>query len=324
MLRLLRFLGRRVLYMFVAFLCISLVTYVLMKAAPGSFLSMNFQEGGVSQVAGSYNVSPVVMQSLVSYYHLDDPWYVQWFYYVKGFLTWHMGTSFEYPGMKTTHIIDTAFPFSFRLALMAVVTALIVAIPVGVITAVKENGWADVSIMFIAMVGTALPSYVVAVLLIVVFALWLHWLPVIGYTQWQDYVLPVLSLAIPMIGSMSRYLRNSLLDQLHSEYVTGVLAKGGGMRHVVGSHALRNSLLPLVTVVGPQLAGLMMGTVFIEEIFNLPGLGHFFTSAANLRDYPLIMDSTLLYAGVILIMNLLVDLTYGVLDPRIRRSFDMG
>lgn len=310
--------------MFVAFLSISLVTYVLMKAAPGSFLSMNVQAGGVNEVAGSYNISPIVMQSLVSYYHLHDPWYVQWFYYVKGFLTWHMGTSFEYPGQPTTHIIDTAFPFSIKLALMAIVTALVIAIPVGIIAAVRENGWVDISIMFLAMVGTSLPSYVVAVLLIVVFALWLHWLPVIGYTEWQNYVMPVFALAIPMVGSMSRYLRTSLLDNLHSEYIVGVIAKGGALRHVVFSHALRNSLLPLVTVVGPQLAGLMTGTVFIEEIFNLPGLGHYFTSAANLRDYPLIMDSTLLYASVILLMNLLVDLTYGVLDPRIRRTFDMG
>jgi len=321
---LLRFLTRRVVYMFVAFLTISLVTYLMMKAAPGSFLSMNFQSGGVSQVAGSFSVSPQVMQALVSYYHLNDPWYVQWFYYVKGFLTWHMGTSFEFPGMKTTSIIAAAFPFSIRLAVLAVVTALIIAIPVGTVSAVRENGWVDISIMFVAMIGTALPSYVVAVLLIVVFALWLHWLPVIGYTGWQDFVLPILALAIPMVGSMSRYLRNSLLDNLHSEYITGVLAKGGTLRRAVVSHALRNSLLPLITVVGPHLAALMTGTVFIEQIFNLPGLGHYFTTASSQRDYPLIMDSTLLYASIILVMNLFVDLTYGVLDPRIRRSFDMG
>ena len=310
--------------MFIAFLSISLVTYLLMKAAPGSFLSMNFQSGGVTQAAGSFSVSPQVMQSLVAYYHLNSPWYVQWWFYVKGFLTWHMGTSFEYPGMKTTAIIATAFPFSIRLALMAVVTALIVAIPVGIIAAVRENGWVDITIMFFAMLGTSMPAYVVAVFLMIIFALWLHLLPVIGYTHWQNFVLPVLALALPMVGSMSRYFGNSLLDNLHSEYITGVLAKGGKLSDAVFSHALRNSLLPLITVVGPQLAGLMTGTVFIEQMFNMPGLGHFFTTAASQRDYPLIMDSTLLYATVILSMNFLVDLSYGLLDPRIRRSFDMG
>ena len=285
---------------------------------------MNFQAGGVSQVAGGFGVTPQVMQALVSYYHLNDPWYVQWWYYVKGFLTWHMGTSFEYPSTQTQVIIARAFPFSIKLALMAVATALIVAILLGVIAAIRENGWMDVSVMFVAMIGTSLPSYVVAVLLIVIFALWLHWLPVIGYTQWQDYVLPVLALAIPMVGSMSRYLRSSLLDSLHSDYINGILAKGGSMRDVIFSHALRNSLIPLVTVVGPLLAGLMTGTVFIEQMFNLPGLGHYFTAAASQSDYPVIMDSTLLYATVILVMNWVVDLTYGVLDPRIRRSYGKG
>ncbi len=315
---------QRVSYMIVAFLCISLVTFFAMKSAPGSFLSMNLQMGGMSTAAGQLNVSPVVMKALVDYYHLNSPWYVQWWSYVQGFITLHMGTSFEYPGMETEKLIGMAFPFSIKIALMAVATGVIIAIPIAIISSVKENGWMDISLMFLAMIGTSLPSYVVAVLLIVVFALWLHLLPVIGYTHWQDFVLPVLSLAIPMVGSMSRYLRNSLLDSLHSEYIVGVIAKGGSMRTAVLSHALRNSLLPLITVVGPQLAGLMTGTVLIEQMFNLPGLGHFFTGAASTRDYPLIMDSALLYATVILIMNWLVDLTYGLLDPRIRRAGNTG
>lgn len=319
-----RFLARRLAYMFIAFLCISLVTFMLMKMAPGSFFNANFQVNGVSAVAGSYGVSPQVMDALIKYYHLNDPWYVQWWYYVHGFLTWHMGTSFEYPGTRTVTIIDTAFPFSVRLALMAVATGVIIAIPIGVTAAMRENGWMDVGLMFFAMLGTSLPAYLVAVLLIVLFALWLHLLPVIGFTHPQDYILPVLSLALPMVGALSRYLRNSLIDSLHSEYVTGVIAKGGSLSRAVWRHALRNSLLPMITVVGPQLAGLMTGTVFIEEIFDLPGLGHYFVGAANVRDYPLIMDSALLYATVILVMNLLVDLTYGLFDPRIRRAGDLG
>ena len=310
--------------MVIAFLCISLLTYVLMKMAPGSFLSVNFQIGGVNAVAGTYDVSPQIMAQMVNYYHLNQPWYVQWWFYVQGFVTWHMGTSFEFPGTPTTSIIENAFPFSIKLALISVVTALAIAIPIAQLAAIRENGLTDTGLMFLAMLGTSLPAYVVAVVLIIVFALWLRILPVIGYTQWQNYILPVLSLALPMVGSLSRYLRNSLIDSLHSEYVMGVIAKGGSMRDVLWGHALRNSLLPLITVVGPQLALLMTGTVFIEEIFDLPGLGHYFVNAANLRDYPLIMDATLLYAGVILLMNLMVDMTYGVLDPRIRRSYDMG
>ncbi|MHB1628882.1 MAG: ABC transporter permease [Bacilli bacterium] len=285
---------------------------------------MNFQVGGVNGAAYSSNVSPAVMQSLIQHYHLNSPWFVQWWFYVQGFVTWHMGTSFEYPGSSTQSIIASAFPFSIRLALMAVATALIIAILLGVIAAVKENGRVDFSAMFVAILGASLPSYVVATLLILILALWLHWLPVIGYTSWQNFVMPVLALAIPMVGSLSRYLRNSLLDSLHSEYITGVIAKGGTVSNVVFGHALRNSLLPLITVVGPILASLMTGTVLIEQMFDLPGLGHIFVNAANTRDYPLIMDSAMLYAMVIMLMNLVVDLTYGILDPRVRRSANFG
>lgn len=320
----LKFIARRLAYMAIAFIAISLITFMLMKAAPGSFLSMNLQIGGMNTAAGQLSVSPQVMQALVNYYHLDQPWYVQWWFYMKGFITWHMGTSFEFPGTPTTHIIAAALPFSMKLAVTAVGLGVLLAIPIGIISAVKENTWVDSTVMFAAMISTALPAYVVAVVLIVIFALWLHLLPVIGYTHLKDYVLPVLSLALPMIGSMSRYLRNSLVDSLHSEYVVGVVAKGGGLRHVVFNHALRNSLLPLITVVGPQLAVLMTGTVFIEQMFGLPGLGHYFVGAIGTRDYPLIMDSALLYGTIILFMNLLVDLTYGVLDPRIRRAGESG
>lgn len=318
------FILRRIGYMVLAFLVISLVTFGLMKAAPGSFLAMNVGVNGASFGADQYGVSPAAMAAIIQHYHLNQPWYDQWWGFVKGFITLHMGTSFEYPTTPTLSLIEQTFPVSLTLALISVALGLVVSIPFGVFSAVRANTWADSATMFLAMTGTAIPSYVIAVFLILVFGVWTHLLPILGYQGAQYYILPVLALSIPMIGSMSRYLRNSLIENLHSEYVTAVFARGGTMTQAVFGNALRNSLLPLVTTVGPQLAGMLMGAVWIEEMFGLPGMGHIFVNAAGRRDYPLIMDSTLLYAVVIMVMNLLVDLVYGVLDPRIRKSGQMG
>jgi ABC-type dipeptide/oligopeptide/nickel transport system permease component len=306
--------------MIVAFFAVSLVTYFLMKAAPGSFLQMNQYVGGINAAVSEFGVSKEVIQSLVNQYHLNDPWYVQYWSYVWSFITLNLGTSFEYPGASTLQLIEQTFPVSIGLAVAAVSLGTILSILFGIVSAVRSNTWVDSTTMFVAILGTAIPSYVVAVFLMLVFGVWFRVLPVIGYKGPQYYILPVLSLAIPMVGSMSRYMRNSLIESLHSEYIVTVYAKGGGMKQVVFGHALRNSLLPLITVVGPHLASLMMGTVFIENMFGLPGMGHIFTSAASQRDYPLIMDSTLLYSVVIMGMNLLVDLVYGLLDPRIRKT----
>ncbi|WAH35580.1 ABC transporter permease [Alicyclobacillus dauci] len=316
----LMYVAKRIAYIVVAFFAVSLITFILMKAAPGSFLAMNAYSGGVAAAATNFNVSQAVMQALQQQYHLNDPWYVQYWGYVWSFVTLHMGTSFEYPNQETLTIIAQTFPVSIMLAVLSIIVAIVLSVSFGVLSAMRENNWVDSTTMFVATMGTAVPSYVVAVFLMLVFGVWTHWLPVIGYQGPKYYVLPVLALAIPMIGSMSRYMRNSLIDTLHSDFIKTVLAKGGGMRQVMFGHGIRNSLLPFITVVGPQLAALMMGTVFIEQMFSVPGMAHVFTSAASQRDYPLIMDSTLLYAVVIMIMNLIVDLVYGLVDPRVRKT----
>ncbi|CAM3690447.1 ABC transporter permease [Alicyclobacillus pomorum] len=316
----LKYVVRRVLYMVIAFLAVSLVTYFLMKAAPGSFLAFNQFLGGITAASINLGVTQQLMQELVKEYHLNSPWYVQWWSYVWNFLSLHMGASFEYPNTPTLSLIRQTFPISVGLALMSITVATVLSIIAGVVAAVRENTWVDRGTMLVAILGTAIPAYVIAVFLMLVFGVWLHWLPVLGFKGIQYYVLPVLSLALPMIGSMGRYMRNSLMETLHSEYIVTVYAKGGSLKNVVFGHGLRNSLLPLITVVGPQLASLMMGTVFIENMFGIPGMAHLFTTAASMRDYPLIMDSTLLYALVIMGMNLIVDLVYGFLDPRIRKT----
>ena len=309
---------KRLFYMALAFLLVSIVTFGLMKAAPGTFLINTQMLGGV-QAATDLNIPPQLMNSFIKEFHLNSPWYVQYWFYLKGFVTLHFGYSIEYPSLPTMSLIKRTFPLTLGLAFSATVVGTIVSIVLGVIAAVKEHTWVDSTTMFIATLGTAIPSYVTAIVLMLVFGVWWRILPILGFQGIQHYILPVAALFIPVIGSMSRYMRNSLIESLHSDYIVSVYSKGGGMRQAVFGHALRNSLLPLITVVGPQLAGLLMGTVIIETMFGLPGMGQVFANAAQQKDYPLIMVSTLLYAVVIMVMNLLVDLTYGGLDPRIRK-----
>jgi ABC-type dipeptide/oligopeptide/nickel transport system permease component len=315
----LKFIARRMIYMIIALIALSLVTFFLMKKAPGSFLEINIMQNGL-QTAGNSVFSPSVLSEWTNRYHIGEPWYMEYWGYMKGILTWDMGTSFEFPGTPIKSMIYKAFPISFGIAVASILLGLIVSIPVGIVAAVRRNTWADSAAMFLAMLGTSIPAYILAVFFILLFSLTLHWLPTMGYRELKNYIIPVLALALPMVGSMSRYMRNSLVENLNKDYVLAVIAKGGSQKDVVVRHALRNSLIPLVTVVGPHLAAMLMGTVFIEYMFGIPGMGQLFNSAAGYRDYPMIMVSTFLFTLVIMLMNLLVDIVYGFLDPRIRKT----
>lgn len=317
---------RRIGYMVVALVVVSFITFLLMRAAPGSFLQMG--SGGVVGVdlgLGSVGIrDPQEVQEFIRVFHLDKPWYDQYWGYLWGFFTLHMGASFEYPATPTVHLIAQTFPLTITMAILAISLAVILSIILGALAALRANSWADRSTMLIAMLVSSIPQYVIAVFLMLIFGVWFHLLPVVGQAGPKYFILPVVSLALPMCGSMSRYMRNSLVETMNSEYIVAVYAKGGGLRAALFGHGMRNSLLPFITVVGPQLASLMMGTVYIEQMFGIYGLGKVFTSAASTRDYPLIMDSTMIYAVLIMIMNLLVDVCYGALDPRIRRAQATG
>ncbi|MCL6443287.1 MAG: ABC transporter permease [Alicyclobacillus sp.] len=314
----LTYLAKRLFYMIMAFLVVSIVTFILMKSAPGTFLVNTQMMGGI-QAATDLNISPQLMDSFIKEFHLNQPWYVQYWFYLQSFVTLHLGFSIEYPSLPTMDLIKRTFPVTFGLSLAAVCVGTLISIVAGTIAAVRENSWADTGTMVVATLGTAIPNYIIAILLMLVFGVWWKVLPILGFKGIQYYILPTAALVIPMVGSMSKYMRNSLIESLHSDYIVAVYARGGSLRDVIFKHALRNSLLPLITVVGPQLAAMMMGTVLIENMFGIPGMGQIFAEASQRKDYPLIMDSALIYAVVIMMMNLIVDLVYGVLDPRIRK-----
>ena len=202
--------------------------------------------------------------------------------------------------------------------MLATLLALAIAIPVGVLAALRQRSLWDTGSMFVLTLGHALPSYLTGVFLVLIFAGWLRVLPAAGWSGPEHMVLPVIALAVGPLAVLARYVRSSMLETLREEYVTAALAKGGRFSVVVRKHVLRNSLVPLVTVCGPMLASLMTGTVFIETMFRIPGLGLAFTQAATSRDMPLLMGTTLFFAIILMATNLVVDLVYGLLDPRVR------
>ncbi|HYF78763.1 MAG TPA: ABC transporter permease [Symbiobacteriaceae bacterium] len=312
----LRFLSRRLGFMVIALVFVSLLTFTLMHMAPGNFLDAKRISSG--DVSGDEQASVDVIAEMEKRYGLDKPLYVQYLTYMKGMATWDMGPSFQFPQLHIEEIIEKAFPVSLTLAIFSVALSIIIAVPLGILAAVKQNTVWDYLSMFLSMIGNSIPAYVLAVFLILLFSLKLHWLPTAGWTEPRHVIMPVLALGLGSVGGIARYMRTSMVEALRQDYIAAAWAKGGSFTKVVLGHALRNSLIPLITVVGPQLARLMVGTVFIESMFRVPGLGSYFTLAANTRDYPLLMTSSVFFAFVIMAMNLVVDLMYGFLDPRIR------
>lgn len=312
----LAFLLRRVIRVVVSLVVVSLITFLLLQAAPGSFADISRIQSGATQL-GSSQASEAI-SSLQARYGPDVPAWEQYLIFMKGALTWDFGPSYKYPDQSVQSLIAAGFPVSATLALLAVALALLISVPVGVVAAVRHRSAVDYGTIFGITVGHSVPNYLAAVFLVLLFSGWLHLLPTRGWTGPQNLVMPVLALAVPPAAILARYVRSAMLETLREEYVLAARARGGSPRTVVLRHALRNSLIPLVTVIGPLLAVLMTGTVFVEAIFGIPGLGLYFVGAAQSRDMPLLMGTTLFFAIILMTMNLLVDVLYGVLDPRIR------
>ncbi|HHW56115.1 MAG TPA: ABC transporter permease [Clostridia bacterium] len=312
----LKYVVKRIGFIIIALFFVSLITFILIKSAPGNYVET---ERLLSQNVTDVTVPPEVKAAWEKAYHLDKPAWQQFLIFIANAARFEFGPSFQYPSTTIEKIIMRTFPISFRLAVMAIGLALIIGIPLGIIAAFKKDTIVDRIAILLSMIGTSLPNYVMAVFLIYILALELHLVPSIGWGEPKHYVLPVLSLAIGPIGSITRYMRASLVETLNREYIRVAWAKGGGFREVVLKHALRNSLIPLITVVGPQLAYLTVGTVFVENLFNIPGLGKFYATAAIYRDYPMVMGTTVFFATIVMLTNFIVDIIYGILDPRIRK-----
>lgn len=320
--KLLLFLLRRLGRLAVSLLIVSLMTFLLLSAAPGTFAGIQATGAaatGLASVQGR-DVSSQVQQR----FGADQPVWQQYGNWLGPALHGDLGYSYKYPGSTVSEIIGSRLPVSATLGLLAMALALLISVPLGVLAAVRRNSGWDYGSMFAVTLGTALPSYLAAIMLVLVFASRFHLLATGGWTGPKDVVLPVLALALAPIGMLARYVRSSVLEVLREEYVVAATAKGGPRRLVLRRHILRNSLMPLVTVAGPQLASMVVGTIFIEIIFSIPGIGSAFVQSALVRDMPLLMGTTLTFALILMLMNLLVDLSYAVLDPRVRSSLGLS
>ena len=301
-----KFILKRLGMMLIAMFMIILLTFVIMHSVPGS------------PFTNTKGVPEEVIAAMEAKYGLDQPYYVQFFSYLSGVLQGDFGPSYRYTGQTVNDFIAAGAPVSARLGLVTVVFVLAAAIPMGILAALKNGKWQDMLLMAVATIGVTIPSFVIASLLIYVFSYMLNWLPTFGLDSWQGYILPVIALGGYSVSYIARLMRSSLLEVMGQDYIRTARAKGLTEFAVVAKHALRNALIPVVTVLGPTIAGLLTGSFVIERIFAIPGLGFYFVNSVSQRDYTTIMGMTIFYAAFLMAMVLLVDIFYCLIDPRIK------
>lgn len=315
------FLARRVVRVVLSLVAVSVIAFTLLQLAPGEFADIVSISSGSTGLSSSETDSAAA--DITARFGGGIPPWQQYLNYMKGVVTFDLGYSYQYPQFKVEELIATAFPVSAILAVSAIILALIIAIPVGVISAFRKGSAWDTGGMSVVTVGHALPNYLAGLVLVLIFSSIFHLLPTGGWDGVEYMILPTVALAIGAAGILARYVRSSMLETLSEDYIVTAHSKGGHPMIIMIRHALRNSLIPLVTVAGPLLAGLLTGTIFVEAVFSIPGLGSYFASAARFRDMPLLMGTTLFFAAILMIMNLVVDLLYAFLDPRTRAGLGL-
>lgn len=252
-------------------------------------------------------------------YHLDEPLYMQFGRYLGDLLHGDFGPSFQYRDFTVTELIMTGFPVSLRLGGTAILLALLIGVTVGSLAALRQNSATDYSVMAVSMTGISIPNFVMAPLLILIFAVYLGWLPAggLGGGALKNMILPIIALALPQVAYISRLMRGSMIEVLRSNFVRTAKAQGLPMWKILVRHALKPALLPVVSFLGPATAAVITGSVVIEQIFGVPGLGRFFVQGALNRDYTLVMGVVVFYGTLIIVFNFLVDLAYAWLDPKV-------
>lgn len=281
-----------------------------------TFFIMQLVPGG--PFVAEKSISKAAQAALAEKYGLDKPLSTQYVNYMTSLLKGDMGLSLKQRGRTVNDIIASKLPVSARLAGMAVLVALCVGIPLGCISAYNRGKWLDNVIIVFATCGIAIPSFISSVLLLYTFGMNLQLLPTVGLNEWRSYIMPVTALAIYPSAYITRLMRSSLLDVMGQDYMRTARAKGVSNFKILFKHALRNAILPVVTYVGPMLASLMTGSFVVEKIFSIPGLGRDFVSSITNRDYTMIMGTTILLATVVIVANVIVDILYKVIDPRIK------
>ena len=304
-----RFIIRRLVSLIPTLFLIVTFSFFIMKAAPGGPFS------------AERSVPPEVLANINKVYHLDEPLMKQYVRYLGDMLQGKLGPSFRYKDYTVNELIGNTLPNSLILGITALCGALFFGLLVGLISAVKRNSFADYAAMSVAVIGISIPLFVIGPILMFIFAVKLKWLPTSGWITGRQglktLVMPALALSLPYFAYIARLSRASILDVLRSDYIRTAYAKGLSYPTVLFKHALKGAMLPVISYLGPAFAGIITGSVVIEKIFLVPGLGTFFVQSALNRDYTLIMGTVIMYSIILIMMNFFVDILYAVIDPRI-------
>jgi oligopeptide transport system permease protein len=302
----LQFVVKRILWAIPIILVVSSITFLLMHSVPG----------------GPFDAEKALPQAIIdnlnAKYHLDDPLWKQYVDYMWGFVRFDLGPSIAYRSRTVNDILSQQWPVTALLGMASFGVAVFFGIPLGVISAIKQNSLIDYGAMGISMLGLSIPNMAMGPFLIWIFALKLRWFPVATWGSPIHVVLPAITLGTAYMAMFARMTRASMLQVVREDYIQTARAKGVREIWVMLKHTLRNALIPVTTLAGPAFAGLMTGSMIVERIFAIPGIGKYYVSSVGNRDYPVIMATTLVFALAVLVMNILVDISYGILDPRIR------
>ena len=300
---------KRICYMIITLFAVATITFFLMRSIPGDPLASMARTLPEQTKANSY-----------AKYGLDQPLFTQYLMYMKGLVHFDLGESILYAGRSVTGEIARTSPISGMVGGTALIIGTLIGVVLGIIAALKKNRWPDYIVMFIAILGATIPVFVLASLMQYVFAVKLGWLPASGWGKPSNMVLPVIVMGFGSVATYARYIKSSMLDTLGQDYVLTARAKGLSERAVILKHVLRNSLLPAVTIFSSSVVGVFTGAFVTEKMFSIPGIGFYYVSSINNNDYTMIMGTTVFYAALFIIMQLVVDFAYMILDPRIRVS----
>ncbi|EON90220.1 oligopeptide ABC transporter permease OppB [Plesiomonas shigelloides] len=304
----LKFIFRRLLEAIPTLLVLITVSFFMMRLAPGS------------PFTGERSLPPEVLANIEAKYHLNEPLYSQYFRYLGQLAQGDFGPSFKYKDFSVNDLVSQAFPVSLEIGIYAFILALMLGVTAGVIAALKQNTVLDYTVMGFAMTGVVIPSFVIAPLLVLLFSLGLKLLPAGGWNDGSliNMVLPVSALAIAYTASIARITRGSMIEVLHSNFIRTARAKGLPLRRIVLRHALKPAMLPVISYLGPAFVGIITGSIVIETIFGLPGIGRLFVNGALNRDYSMVLSLTILVGTLTILFNAIVDILYAFIDPKIR------
>jgi oligopeptide transport system permease protein len=301
-----RYIVQRTLKSIPTLFALSLITFFMMRVAPGGPFS------------GNRRVPPEVRANIEAAYHLNEHLWVQYGRWIWGVLHFDFGPSFKYRDYSVSDLIAGGFPTSVEVGLWAMAISTVIGLLLGIAGALRRNGPIDYSAGAIAMIGLAIPIYVIGPIGQIVFGLDLKWLPIAGWDgTWPYKIMPILTLSLPNIAYVSRLMRNSMIETVRTNYVRTARAKGIGERKTIMKHAMKGAIVPVVAYLGPATAITITGSVVVEQIFQIPGIGRYFVDGATGRDYPLVMGITMLYGTIVIFANLITDLARSLIDPKV-------